>query len=161
MGRPPHDRTSGTAIQPWPSSRRSRTRPPRRSRRHFPLGRRPQAAPATRRRARRACSAARWPACRSRRGPGPGGAARRRRRPRQATSPAPPAASTSRSPSAPGGAPARGGCRTAPPGTTGARATGIGAAQAAAADHRPGWRPADASLLIGRAGRPCWRAVAV
>ena len=29
MGRPPHDRARGAAIQPWPSSRRSRTRPPR------------------------------------------------------------------------------------------------------------------------------------
>ncbi|HMI24694.1 MAG TPA: hypothetical protein VK594_09435, partial [Streptosporangiaceae bacterium] len=29
MGRPPHDLAGGAAIQPWPSSRRSRTRPPR------------------------------------------------------------------------------------------------------------------------------------
>ena len=29
MGRPPHDRASGAAIWPRPSSRRSRTRPPR------------------------------------------------------------------------------------------------------------------------------------
>jgi len=35
------------------------------------------------------------------------------------------------------------------------QATGIDAAQAPAADHRPGWRPADTSLLIRRAGRPC------
>jgi hypothetical protein len=38
MGRPPHDRARGAAIQPWPPSRRT---PPaaRRSRRPFPPGR--------------------------------------------------------------------------------------------------------------------------
>jgi hypothetical protein len=40
MGRPPHERASGAAIWPWPSSRRSRTPPAtRRSRRPFLPGR--------------------------------------------------------------------------------------------------------------------------
>ena len=36
MGRPPHDLAGGAAIQPWPSSRRSRTRPPRADRAALP-----------------------------------------------------------------------------------------------------------------------------
>jgi hypothetical protein len=71
--------------------------------------------------ARRACCAARWPACRN--GPGPGGAWRCVPMPGTSpgSSPAPPMTSTSASPSAPGASPRCGGCWTISPKTTGMR----------------------------------------
>ena len=151
MGRPPHDLAGGAAIQPWPSSRRSRTRPPRADHAALPArARGPHAAPATRGRAapglpRRALAGLPQQAGRE-----PGAlradaddlagqlarAARRAHRVRHR----------------PGAA-----------GDDWPRRLGTDAARAAVADYRPGWCPADASpllrraragLLTGRCGEP-------
>jgi len=119
MGRPPHHRARGAAIQPWPSSRW--TRPPRGD--HAALSARargPHAAPATRGRAPRAC--------RSRRGPGGRGAPRAD----AGYSAAQARARAARDEHIAFAVGARriagyGGCRTAPPGTAGA--------------SRPAWTP--------------------
>ena len=151
MGRPPHDRASGAAIQPWPSSRRSRTRPPRADHAALPArARGPPAAPATRGRARRG------PPRRALAGlPQQARAGSRGRcAPTPATSPG-------SSPAPPGEhiAFAIGARPIAPQGRLPdaaaqddwRQAAGTGAARAAVPDYRPGWCPADASLLLRRA----------
>jgi hypothetical protein len=152
MGRPPHDLAGGAAIQPWPSSRRSRTRPPRGDHVALPARARGQdAAPATRGRARRGpprralaglpqqARAGSRGALRAGAGYLAGQLARAARGEHIAFAvSARPIAPLGRLPDAAADDDWR-------------EPAGTDAARAAVADYRPGWCPADALLLLRRA----------